>query len=157
MRFLIKEVLPGDAEHLARIRDYLVRHWCVSPQEAEEHTTLKNAGSLPKMWVAILPTGTVAGHAMLALEPEGFCGINGQPWLQALFVDESLRQQGIGQALVGEVEQSCWRQGYQWIYLDTMKEVGFYRSRGWQIIGNDLWRERGELVTVMCKELHALR
>ena len=155
MRVTIERVMPGQREKIELIQAYLVNHWHISEEEAARHLAPHSTPGLPQSWVAVLPTHALVGHVMLALERDGFCGIKNQPWLQALFVQESLRMQGIGHTLVRIVEEACRRFGYRCIYLDTIREMHFYRNLGWEDIGTDVWVRGTErdAVTVMRKRL----
>ncbi len=156
MRFSIELVRPKQAERLAHIRKYLAQHWRISEGEAEKRTALPSGAfffaGFPRLWVATLSTGSVCGHAMLAREPAGFLGLRGRLWLQALFVDENMRHQGVGRALAREAEMAVMRSEYQGFYLCTIDQVGFYRDLGWQIVGTDHWQGRDAAVTVMYRQ-----
>ena len=57
------------------------------------------------------------------------------PWLAALWVDEAVRGQGIGAALVSAVERRCAALGIAHVYLSAKPAVApFYAARGWQTI-----------------------
>lgn len=151
----IVRVLPI-SEHEARIvhiRNYIIGHWRISPEEAEPYLRVSFGNQLPQAWVAIAPDRSTIGHAVLAVEPAGFLGIENQPWLMALFMDEAWRYQGTGGALVRYAERAARDAGYRRLYLDTIGGEAFYAGRGWVRLGEDVWGERGERVIIMAKDL----
>ncbi|MDO8407747.1 MAG: GNAT family N-acetyltransferase [bacterium] len=153
MRFSIERVWPDQPERIARIRDYIIGYWRISPEKAEEYLGVSFGEGLPKAWVAILPDGNIIGHVILVVDPAGFCDVEEEPWLQALFVNEEWRSHKVGRDLVATVEDDCRRCGCRYLYLDTVDTEGYYLPLGWETIGTDFWKERGETVTIMRKPL----
>lgn len=95
-------------------REFLQREWW-SPE---------------RMWFASLrePPWTTVGSATLAAGPR-FC-------LQWMMVAPEYRCRGIGHAMLGAVETSCWTMGGREIGLETLDEwtdaVRLYRSLGYR-------------------------
>lgn len=155
MTVSIEPVLPGQTERVAFIRDYIVEHWRISRRKAERtYLNVSRGAGLPKAWVAVRPSGEIVGNALLVVEPEGFCGANRVPWLQALRVKEEWRGRGIGRDLVSRVEYHAARLGYGYLYLDTIDAAPYYEKLGgWEHVGVDYWWQRGMRVAVMRKRL----
>jgi N-acetylglutamate synthase-like GNAT family acetyltransferase len=53
------------------------------------------------------------------------------PWLASLFVHEDYRKQGIGEALIEQVNDIRKSMGYPELYLRTEDAGGYYRRFGW--------------------------
>jgi ribosomal protein S18 acetylase RimI-like enzyme len=69
-------------------------------------------------------------------------GLHGWPWgrtgfVQTLWVREDLRGRGLGAKLLTTAEVEAARRGCHEVHLDThsYQEPGFYRHRGYEVIG----------------------
>ena len=60
------------------------------------------------------------------------------PWLAALVVDPAYRRQGIGEQLIGEIENLAKKLGYQEIYVGAGEKSGLseitLENRGWKFL-----------------------
>ena len=95
-----------------------------------------NRNKLPLAVVAIVD-GNICGTAALKMEsvttyPDYF------PWLAGLLVDPAYRRQGIGENLIGEIENLARKLGYQELYVGTGEKSGMseisLEDKGWQFI-----------------------
>jgi len=67
----------------------------------------------------------------------GLSGTLSWQWLfvEALWVDESWRGQGLGRTLLAQAETHAHTQGCDNAWLDTFQALDFYLSQGWQSFG----------------------
>jgi GNAT superfamily N-acetyltransferase len=91
--------------------------------------------------------GRVAGFALWFLNYSTWAGRHGI-YLEDLFVDEELRGQGYGKALLTELARLCVERGYQrleWVVLDwNTPSIDFYKSIGAQPMDEwDIYRLSG--------------
>lgn len=75
------------------------------------------------------------------------------PWVAAVFVTESHRGQGIGRALVAELQKRARALGLTEIFLYTENGAAWYESMGWQRIRTT--ELSGHDVTVMSVDVQA--
>jgi GNAT superfamily N-acetyltransferase len=71
------------------------------------------------------------------------------PWLSALYVPTSERNNGVGSCLVARVVAEAWRLAYKQIYLFTSDRVGFYNNLDWQVL--EKMHYRNSSVAIMIK------
>jgi GNAT superfamily N-acetyltransferase len=91
--------------------------------------------------------GRVAGFALWFLNYSTWTGRHGI-YLEDLFVDQELRGQGYGKALLTELARLCVERGYQrleWVVLDwNAPSIDFYSSLGAQPMDEwDIYRLSG--------------
>src|SRR4030043_242010 len=97
--------------------------------------------SLPQCFVAMegsLPVGMVT----LKLD-DLWSRKELNPWLSSLFITPGNRNKGTGHALVRVVIARARDLGYPFLYLflgqkDPERLEGYYRKRGWEVIGTDV-------------------
>jgi predicted N-acetyltransferase YhbS len=106
---------------------------------------------IPISWVALLgnePIGSVALiDCDMATHPELW------PWLSGLFVVPGSRVGGVGSALTAHCESAAAELGVRVLYLYTTTAEAFYRRRGWEVVGREVYG--AEEVAVMSKRLAA--
>ena len=90
-----------------------------------------NRDKLPIRLVAVID-GRCAG-AISIVENDLRCR-EYTPWLASLYVDEKLRKNGIGRALIERVKEIARGMGYKEIYLRTEHASGYYRKLGWEYV-----------------------
>ena len=56
------------------------------------------------------------------------------PWIGLFFVDQTYRNQGVGKALLSEMELKSKGMGLDKIYLYTYTAESFYKKNGWKSI-----------------------
>jgi GNAT superfamily N-acetyltransferase len=56
------------------------------------------------------------------------------PWLAAMFVVERYRGQGIGVALIKEIEKNAIRLGYNYVYVGSGGVTPAMRAGGWVLL-----------------------
>lgn len=101
MEINVREVIPDDAEELARLSIQLGYHASVSQTENRLRLILANKDNcLFAATIAKKIIGWIHGSQTFRLESEPFIEIGG------MVVDEKYRRKGIGQQLVEKVE--CW-------------------------------------------------
>lgn len=62
-----------------------------------------------------------------------------QPWVAAVWVEETARRRGIGRALVAEAARAAASLGYETSYICCHGELeGFYISSGWTLLERDV-------------------
>lgn len=74
------------------------------------------------------------------------------PWLAALYVAPTHRNQGVGSALLERLLVIARRLGVKRLYLHTETAAPFYARRGWQFLFHAV-NDRGEPTEVFVKEL----
>ncbi len=132
--------------NLATRREWLpcVAQWCheafASPSTPlqsvrsaiEEHIGAWEAGNIwPFTLVATLdgePVGCVHG---VESELDEYPDL--QPFIAALFVQQSCRRLGVGGALLLAAEQECQRAGFSRAYLCAWSGEHWYTNRGWAV------------------------
>ena len=69
------------------------------------------------------------------------------PWLAALIVRGDVRCCGIGQQLIGCVQELARQMGYSERYLRTEHASGYDRKRGWQYVETceDLYSQKPDV------------
>ena len=72
------------------------------------------------------------------------------PWLSAVFVKESWRNQGVASLLVERCEAEAKKAGVGKIYLSTEFASGLYKKLGWEFVERCVYR--GVELDVMCRE-----
>lgn len=73
------------------------------------------------VWVAARPDNSLAGLAEIEIRPWATgCDSRPVPYLEAWYVDEDVRQQGVGRALVAAAEQWAIDHGYTEMGSDAL-------------------------------------
>lgn len=90
-----------------------------------------NRAKLPLAVVAQGPDGRVLGTAALKHDSLG-AELGFGPWLAAVVVHPSCREQGIGSALIAAVEAQARALGFSAIYTSTDAARSLVERRGWQ-------------------------
>lgn len=108
-----------------------------------------NRGSLP-LGIVALESGTVCGVA--ALRADSIAShAHLSPWAAAGLVDPSMRGRGIGQLLLGALEQQACELGFHRIYCATGTAQSLLQRRGWRLLENA--SHEGERLGVYAKAL----
>ena len=149
----IRSLRSADSEIIKFIKDRLAPLWKVPIEEIENDFILPSfKGGFPYIFVALTEDNKFAGKIILSIEKNWFLGIDGEPWISAVFVPEEYRGQGIAQKLITVTEETARKNGFKNLYLDTVEAVGYYEKLGgWHEIGKDKWKD--EDVVVMVKKL----
>ena len=107
---------------------------------------------LPVVLVA-LQNGEFAGTASLIADDELPDAIEPGPWVAAVYVADEYRGQGIGTALVGQLQHRARALGISEIFLYTENGMPWYEAMGWkQLRTAEL---SGHDVTVMSLDVQA--
>lgn len=86
--------------------------------------------------------GEVCGNA-LVIESDEPARPELTPWLAALWVDESMRKQGVATMLLREAIERSAALGVDRLYLSARPALrGFYTKLGWQPIEDDVGEAR---------------
>ena len=151
----IHELRKSDAKVIEFTRNRLADLWKL-PIEEIDNTYIQPsfAKGFPYFFVALSENNEFAGNIILAVGEDGFLGIENELWINALFVPEKFRNQGIGRKLIAIEEYTARKHGYKNIYLDTVDGAEYYKKLGqWKEIGKDIWSKTNEEVVIMKKEL----
>jgi GNAT superfamily N-acetyltransferase len=124
------EVLP----RIEREAASLFAGWQVPLEVLEEQTSLQEFSAAQRdgrLWVARSQGGSVVGFALVDL-------VGGEPHLEEMDVLPSHGRQGIGRALVREVQAWARASGYASVTLTTFRDIPwnapFYQRVGFQEI-----------------------
>lgn len=104
---------------------------------------------LPLALVAMVGP-SFAGTASLRRESGTVCPGVG-PWLTHLYVEPSLRNQGIGTSLIQAVEAEAIRNGFTELHAATTRAAFVFERSGWKVI--DVVDHQGDRVNVLRKAL----
>ncbi|HUR80521.1 MAG TPA: GNAT family N-acetyltransferase [Thermoanaerobaculia bacterium] len=119
---IIREVHPRDAAEWLRMRRLL---WPAEGHDTEIAEYLRSGGTalLAVVLVAERSPATLAGFIELGLRPyaEG-CTSSPVPFIEGWFVDEDVRRQHVGEALVRAAEAWARAQGFPEIASDVELE-----------------------------------
>jgi GNAT superfamily N-acetyltransferase len=74
-----------------------------------------------------------------------------QPWVAAIYTDESHRKRGLGSLVLEHIEERAMVLGLQKLYLYTYSANDLYEKYGWKPI--DVVQYRGQETAVMEKHL----
>lgn len=149
----IRRLVPGDEEIIDFTLDRLAGVWNY-PRDEVRRLCLDDAfgEGLPHVYIAKTNDGDFVGEAIAAIDPEGYLGIEDQPWLLGLFVDEKFRGQGVGARLIEYVAGSARDAAFPHLYLDTADAAGYYRKLGgWEELGVAWYEQTRENVVIMRK------
>jgi len=97
------------------------------------------------------------GHDDTATLRAGLVGVLSGGWLfvESLWVDDALRGQGIGRALMAHAEDHAREQGCHDAWLDTFQARGFYEGLGYVAFAELEHYPRGQSRHFLRKALHA--
>lgn len=117
----IREALRKDKTAWLRMRRAL---WPVCPEEKHALEIDQVLGSDGVVFVAENEDGRLIGFAEMSLRHDHVDGatISPVPYLEGWFVDASFRNQGVGRALIGEVERWAIARGYTELASDAELE-----------------------------------
>lgn len=62
------------------------------------------------------------------------------PWLASVYVHPKFRHKGVGTALVEQIQQFAFAQGYEQLYLFTEAQKSFYQGMGWKLLSQEDYR-----------------
>ena len=86
-------------------------------------------------WVAVDGERLLGNYG---LEPSGPRAFE----LRRMYVEPSLRRQGLARAMLGHAEQTCLRQGRSELYLSTSEiqtaAIALYRASGYQLVREEI-------------------
>jgi len=86
-------------------------------------------------WVAVDGERLIGNYG---LEPSGPRAFE----LRRMYVEPSLRRQGLARAMLGHAEQTCLRQGRSELYLSTSEiqtaAIALYRASGYQLVREEI-------------------
>jgi GNAT superfamily N-acetyltransferase len=76
-------------------------------------------------------------HAQTGPLSAGLVGVLSWEWLfiEALWVSDRLRGQGVGRALMAAAEARAWAEGCRSAWLDTFQAKDFYLALGYAVFG----------------------
>lgn len=77
------------------------------------------------------------------------------PWLAGVYVSENYRKKGIGSKLVLHVMDQAKKNGFNTLYLYTLKHSDFYRKLGWTVMQETEYKECP--ITIMSVDLYGSR
>lgn len=104
---------------------------------------------LPLALVAMIGQ-SFAGTASLRRESGTVCPGVG-PWLTHLYVEPSLRRQGIGTTLIHAVEAEAIRNGFGKLHAATTRAAAVFEQSGWTML--EVVEYQGDRVSVLHKTL----
>jgi GNAT superfamily N-acetyltransferase len=108
-----------------------------------------NVDCVPIAFAALDDDDGIIGTASLVFDD--LEGDPRNPWLASVYVPPEHRRKGIASALVGAVEETARRIGYDRLYLFTSTAPSLYASLGWRALEQRDYR--GEHIQVMDKAL----
>lgn len=73
------------------------------------------------------------------------------PWVAALFVNPTLRQHGVGNALLQLATNRAMQLGYAQLFLYTLDQREWYEQKGWRYLRNSMLNNLPHIV--MCRDL----
>ena len=97
-------------------------------QDCIQHS-LKPANKLPKFFLAIDQDRIIGCYALLINDLVSRQDL--YPWFACLYVNESMRNQGVAGQLLDHALVEANKRGFEQLYLSTDLE-GFYEKKGWQ-------------------------
>ncbi len=149
---LVITYLKNHPEHVPLLASWMFNTWGhYNPQSSLEKAQIKltehlNTDSLPLTYIALRDNVPVR---MCSLRINDGIRPDLTPWLASLFVEPSMRGQGIGEKLIHVVAEKAWVMGYSSLYLLAFDQTltNWYAKLGWQMMGLD--EINGYPVTVM--------
>lgn len=135
------ELQFGDlADHLdlvPKIVAWHVREWGDSPTASaeSEHTLTRraNAGEIP-FTVLAFAGNVLVGSASVTWDDLDQEYENEGPWLSGMVVQGPARNEGVGRALLAEVENRTRQLGHSALWLHTAEAHRFYERCGWRVV-----------------------
>jgi GNAT superfamily N-acetyltransferase len=151
MELKISQLQANEKEIISFIEDKLSFRWRMKRGDIQNKwikPALHNR-NFPYIFIAKIGD-KFAGKIFLFIEPNGYLGINNQPWITALFVDKSFRRKHIGEKLIQKAKAKARKKGYNEIFLDTASSSGYYdKIGGWETLGTALWEAWNQDVVIM--------
>ena len=151
MSLKIEILPPSDKIIIEFIKTRLARRWKMKPSQIQKKIidpALANS-DLPLFFVAKVDD-EFAGKIFLFIRQKGYLGIDGQPWINALWVEEKFRGAGIGQKLIEKAKQKVKEMGYKSLFLETADAAPYYQKiGGWEKIGTDFWPAGNREVVIL--------
>ncbi len=151
--------LKDHPEHVPLLAEWAFKAWGhFNPNASVERAKTKllehlNDNQLPLAYVALSDNKPVG---MCCLRTNDGIRADLTPWLGSLYVEPSLRSQGIGEQLIDAVLQKARSLGFPELYLLTFDETlpHWYKKLGWKLIGED--KLNGFPVSIMAFSLNTL-
>ena len=129
---VIRAARPADADRVYALLEQLEPAY--SPDRAAfdvNFPLLLDDGSTSVLLVAEDPAGTVVGYALTTITP--LLHTNGSSaHLQELVVDDEHRGEGVGTAIVEEVERVCRERAVRQITVASRRSADFYERIGYR-------------------------
>ncbi len=153
---VIRELRKDDAAIIEFIKNRQSESWLYTKQEIEDmYINQSLAGKSPYIYIALNSAGEYVGQVFLDYNEDGFMNIKNEFWVNALYVKEAWRNQGIARKLLQTIEDKCKSLGHTALYLDTISTERYYKHiGGWETIGTDIWERGNETMIIMRKQLH---
>lgn len=135
--FQIEKLLPSDEETILKIADWYFEEWETPLNKTINRLSGSEDGGLYFQLVAkhkgeVVATGGLSDIVNLQnVYPEYK---NYGPWVALLYTSPKFRNQGIGAALLKQIEEEAVRLHFEKIYLYTFTAEPLYRKSGWQPI-----------------------
>lgn len=121
-------------ERSEEFKAYLSKAW--SPVSntaiAQMNKSLATPNALPLTFL-LMHNDRIMGFYQL-IEQESLVQKDLSPWIAPLFIDESLRERGLGAALLLHARRTAGRIGYSKVFLTT-DHIGYYEKHGFREIG----------------------
>jgi predicted N-acetyltransferase YhbS len=92
---------------------------------------------IPITWVALLGDEPVGSVALIENDMASHPELT--PWLSGLFVVPGSRASGVGSALTAHCESAAADLGVGVLHLYTTTAEEFYRRRGWEVVGREIY------------------
>jgi hypothetical protein len=145
---------PEDSESIHQIADLYFDEWAI-PKER----TISRLAAHPshdiifqlihKMNNKVITTGGLYRHVGLLNEYPGF-SVH-QPWVAQIVTERNKRGNGLGAAMLKEIENQSLRSGFTKLYLFTFTAENLYLRNNWQPLDRVLYK--GHDSAIMCKDL----
>lgn len=152
---VIKHLQANDQFTIDLVKKRQSKIWLTTEQKIQTDwiTTALSTAHFPFIFIAKINQQFI-GQIFLSIRKNSYLGIKTQPWISALYVKKSHRNQGIGQALINHCTTIAKQHKYSHLYLDTVSVQSYYNHIGnWEIIGTDIWKPANEKITILKTKL----
>jgi GNAT superfamily N-acetyltransferase len=128
--------MPADGSVRIRAASLAVEQWRGDfPHDTESwyldlYAAADDTEGLPVV-LAAMDNGVFLGTGSLIADDELPGAPEPGPWIAALYVEESARRRGIGEALVGALVERAGGLGHEVVYLYTQHGESWYHRLGW--------------------------